>query len=216
MKYCLLILTTLFLTTCNNQIESAKSISSKDSLILLIQGNWEGFKGEPIWDIRPDSIFYYSENKSYYYFIHNNEMIVLYKNGPYKIKNIKVTKDTFFFKIGDLNANAFKSKNRNPIRINDNYSEHHSENEMAHDSDKNKILGEWGYKTNEGVFSWAFTKDSINYIQLNKRYFYVQHDNNVIVLSEEEPTIMKDMAVKSDTLFFTTKENVLVKAHKIK
>lgn len=86
MKYCLLILTTLYLTSCNgnDQIENAKDMPSKNSFILSLQGNWNGFKGEPIWDIRPDSIFYYSENKSYYYFIHNNEMIVLYKNGPYK------------------------------------------------------------------------------------------------------------------------------------
>lgn len=191
-------------------------MTSKDSLILSIQGSWKGFKGEPIWDIRADSIFYYTENKSYYYFIHDSDMVVLYKNGPYKLKSIIATNDTLFFKIGDLNAKAFKSENRNSIKINDNYSKYHSEDRTADDNTKNKILGKWGYKTNEGVFSWVFTKDSINYIQLDRRYFYVQHDNSVIVLSEGNPTIMKDMAVKSDTLSFTTQNNVLIKAYKIK
>lgn len=216
MKYCIFILTLLFLYSCNDQIVSIKNMTSKDSLILSIQGSWKGFKGEPIWDIRPDSIFYYSENKSYYYFIHDNDIVVLYKNGPYRLKNITVTNDTFFFKIGDLNAKAFKSENRNSIKINDNYSKNHSEDEVSHDNTKNKILGKWGYETNEGVFSWDFTKDSINYIQSHKRYLYVQHDNSVIVLREENPTIMKDVALKSDTLFFITQDNVLIKAHKIK
>ena len=191
-------------------------MTSKDSLILSIQGSWKGFKGEQIWYIQTDSIFYYSENKNYYYFIHDNDMFVLYKNGPYRIKNIGVTNDTLFFKIGDLNAKAFKSEIRSPIKINDNYSKNHPEDEIAHDSTQNKILGEWGYETNEGVFSWIFAKDSINYIQLDKRYFYVKHDNSVIVLTEKNPTIMKDMVIKSDTLFFTTQDNVLVKAHKIR
>jgi hypothetical protein len=191
-------------------------MASKDSLALSIQGSWKGFKGEPIWDIRPDSIFYYSENRSYFYFVHNNDMIVLYKNGPYKFKNIRVTNDTLFFKTGDLNVIAFRSENINSIKLKDNYFKNHLEGEMSHDNSKNKILGEWGYEHKKGVFSWLFTKDSIFYIQLNKRYFYVQHDNNVIVLTEENPTIMKDMAVKSDSLSFTTQDNVLIKAHKIK
>ena len=65
------------------------------------------------------------------------------------------------------------------------------------------------------AFTWVFTKDSIFYTQLNKRYFYVHHDNNIIVLTEENPTIMKNVVLKSDTLSFTTQDSVTVKAHRI-
>jgi len=187
-------------------------MTSNDSLNLSIQGSWTGDKGASIWDIRHDSIFYYLENRSYYYFIHGNDMIVLYKSGPYKLENIRVTNDTLFFKIDALNAMVFKSVNTKPIKLKEN----HPVDEISHDNSKNKILGEWGYEHKEGVFSWVFTKDSIYYIQLNKRYFYVQHDNDIIVLTEEDPTIMKDIAVKSDTLSFKMHDNVLIKAHKIK
>lgn len=215
MKYIFLILSLFFLTSCNDQIRSEKNITSKDSLILSIQGSWKGFKGEPIWDIRPDSIFYYSENKSYYYFINENDMVVLYKNGPYTLKSINVISDTLFFTIGDINGKVFKSRNISPAKINGGYSDFHSENRIGEGDLKNKILGRWEYKTNEGFFSWTFTKDSIKYIQLNKQYFYVQHDNDIIVLTEQNPVIMKAVSVKSDTLFFTTQDNVLIKAHKI-
>jgi hypothetical protein len=212
MKYYLFILSVLFLNSCNNLSQEVKNMTSKDSINLSIQGSWIGDKKTPIWDIRPDSIFYYSENRSYYYFIHGNDMIVLYKSGPYKLENIRVTNDTLFFKIDALNAMLFKSTNTKSLKIKEN----HLVDEISHNNSKHKILGKWGYQHKEGIFSWVFTKDSIYYTQLNKWYFYVQHDNNVIVLSDNDPTVMKDIAVKSDTLFFTTKDNIIIKAHKIK
>ena len=42
-------------------------MTSKDSLNLSIQGTWTGYKGTPIWDIRPDSIFYYPETYNFVY-----------------------------------------------------------------------------------------------------------------------------------------------------
>lgn len=215
MKYCLFILCILFLNSCNNQIESIKNATSTDSLNLSVQGSWKGYKGEPIWDIGPDSIFYYSENRSYYYFIHHNSMIVLYKNGPFEFKNIKVSDDTLFFKTGDMNAIAFKSKNKNSHKFKEGDLKNHLEDEIDNENIKKKILGEWGYEYKEGVFTWVFTKDSIFYTQLNKRYFYVQHGNNIIVLTEEKPIIMKDVTLKSDTFSFTTQDSIPVKAHRI-
>ncbi len=60
-------------------------MSSSDSFAFALQGTWGGHDN-PTWDIGIDSIFYYSENKSYYYFTHGRDMIVLYKNGPYSLK----------------------------------------------------------------------------------------------------------------------------------
>lgn len=216
MKFCFFSLYILFLNSCNNQVESVKNMSHTDSLNLSIQGSWKGDTGGLVWDIGPDSIFYYSENKSYYYFIHKDDMIVLYKNGPYKFKNIRVKKDSLFFTTQNMNIIAIKSENTNSFRFKSDYFENDSEDETSNNTTKNKILGKWGYEYDKGVFSWVFTKDSIFYIQLNKQYFYVQHDNDIIVLTEENPTIMKDIAVKSDTLSFTAEDNVLIKAHKIK
>jgi len=204
------------LNSCDDQTGKIKSMNSKDSLALSIQGSWKGYQGEPIWDIGPDSIFYYSENRSYYYFIHKNSMIVLYKNGPYKFKNIRVKNDSLFFTTQNMNIIAIKSENTNSFRFKSDYIKNDSEDETSNNTTKNKILGKWGYEYDKGIFSWVFTRDSIFYIQLNKQYFYVQHDNDVIVLTEENPTIMKDIAVKSDTLSFTAEDNVLIKAHKIK
>lgn len=216
MKYFVFILSALTLNSCNHQSERIKNLTSKDSLILSIQGSWKGFKGVLIWNIRPDSIFYYSENRSYYYFVHNNDIIVLYKYGPYKLKNIRVRNDTIFFKTGDLNAIAFRSEDTDPIKTKKDYFKNQLEDETHTDSIKNKILGKWGYEYKEGLFSWVFTKDSVFYTQLNKRYFYLQHDNNIVVLSDENPSIMKDISVKYDTLSFKTPDNVIIKAHKIK
>ncbi len=212
MKYWLIIFYILFLNSCNNPIERIENTTSTGSLNLSIQGTWKGFKGEPIWNIGSDSIFYYSENRSYYYFIHNDGMIVLYKNGPYEFKNIRISKDTLFFKTGNLNAVAFKSENKYKGKSFTN----HLANNIYSDDIKNNILGKWGYEHKEGVFTWVFTKDSIFYTQLNKRYFYALHDNNIIVLTEEKPEIMKNVTIKYDTLFFMTQDSVHIKAHKIK
>jgi hypothetical protein len=110
MKCCFFIFYIFFLNCCNNPIESIEKTASTDNLNLLIQGSWKGYSGESIWDIGADSIFYHSENRSYYYFIHNDGMIVLYKNGPFEFKNIRISGDTLFLKTGNLNAIAFKSK----------------------------------------------------------------------------------------------------------
>ena len=146
MKYSLLILCILCLNSCNDHIDRMKYMTSKDSLISSIQGSWKGYKDVPIWDIGPDSIFYYSENKSYYYFIHNNDMIVLYKKGPFKFKSIRVSEDTFFFKTGDLNANAFRCENKNPNKFRAVDLNNYLTDEVSNKEIKNKIEGEWGYE----------------------------------------------------------------------
>jgi len=202
-----------FLFSCNSQLKTEKHVTSVNSLSLAIQGDWGGFDG-PTWAFGPDSVFYYSENKSYYYFIHHNDAIVLYKNGPFKLKNIRILNDTLFCGVDGINVKFFRQKNNKSSKQNSDYGKKH---EISTDTTelKKSILGEWGYKYSKGIFSWRFTTDSINYIQMNKTFFYKQIENNIIVLTDEEPALMKDIIIKGDTMYFTAQDSILIKAHKI-
>jgi hypothetical protein len=215
-KYCFFALSIFFFISCNNRQKSQKYVSSSDSLALAIQGIWGG--DEPTFDIGIDSIFYYSEKKSYYYFIHGNDMIVLYKNGPYSLKNIQIEKDTFFCeRHNQLKLQMYRFKNNKPIKQNYGYSKNEIQHEISYNiaEVKKGILGEWGYKHSKGVFSWIITEDSIEYIQKNKKFYFQQNNNNIIVLTDEEPVIMKDVLIKGDTMYFTTQDSILIKAHKM-
>ncbi len=201
--------------SCNSPIKNKKYFTTQDSLTFAIQGVWEGDENAPVWDIRHDSIFYYSENKSYYYFIHGNDMVVLYKNGPYIFKNIRIANDTFFFRTEGMNVISFRSKIINsPKKITGDSKEKLSDGRSS-DKIKNSILGKWGYQYAEGVFSWTLTKDSIYYLQSRKTYYYKLIENNVVIIIDEDPIIMKDIIIRSDTMFFTTQDSIFIKAHKI-
>ena len=68
-----------------------------DSLRTTIMGSWGDREGNLGWKITKDSMYYYNEKKSYYYFIHDKDMRVLYKDGPFMLGSINVLKDTLFF-----------------------------------------------------------------------------------------------------------------------
>ncbi len=126
-------------------------------------------------------------------------------------------KDTIFCKIHDeLNLQIFRTKNYKPLKQNYRYPK----NELRRISNdiievEKSMSGEWGYQHSKGLFSWIFTKDSIEYIHWNKKFYYQRNDNNVIVLTDEEPVIMKNVLIKEDTIYFTTEDSIFIKAHKI-
>jgi hypothetical protein len=214
MKNYLLSFSTVCLLSCNNQIKEIKRSNTQGKLYALTQGSW-GNDGVPILDFQPDSLFYYSENKSYYYFVHNDKLIVLYKNGPYSIENIKLLNDTLFAEIGGIDAAMVKTKS---TRSNNSETKGLTTTSYMGSNDNlpKNILGKWAYKYEKGFFSWEFIKDSIYYITLNKKYFCKSHDKDIIILSEKGPTIMKNIEVKNDTMFFTTEDNIFIKSYKLK
>lgn len=102
------------IVACNNNTDKRGkeiSITTNDSLISTILGKW-GEVGNPVWKIDKDSIYYFNENKSYYYLVHDGDMIVLYKSGPYSLNKIHSLNDTLFFKINDVGGfiKAFRVK----------------------------------------------------------------------------------------------------------
>ena len=102
MKNFKIVIFVLFISCNQNKTETVKSALSgntNDSLTSALMGKWGTFDGEPIWEIKKDSLYYFSEKKSYYYLIHNKDIIVLYKEGPFMLSNIHFSKDTLFFKI---------------------------------------------------------------------------------------------------------------------
>jgi hypothetical protein len=109
-----ILIVVIFFTACknNNAIKEVSIATTNDSLISTIVGKWGGDTGEPVWEIKKDSIHYYNEKKSYYYLIHEKDMIVLYKEGPYMLHNIHTVNDTLFFDINNegMITKAFRKK----------------------------------------------------------------------------------------------------------
>ena len=98
----------LFSACKNNSATKEPTVTTtRDSLVSTILGKWGGEEGKPVWEIKKDSIYYYNQNKSYYYLIHDKDMIVLYKEGPYMLHNIHTVNDTLFF---DINSEGMVTK----------------------------------------------------------------------------------------------------------
>ena len=98
-----IILIAVFFASCkqntNDSNKTGIQVDSKDSLISTIAGKWGDRNGNPGWLITKDSLYYFNEKKSYYYLIHDKDMIVLYKEGPFMMGNVHVLRDTLFFTI---------------------------------------------------------------------------------------------------------------------
>lgn len=81
---------------CNNP--NAKLSSNNDNLGEKIIGLWGGLEeNEPVWKITPDSIYYFSEQKSYSYKLYRDSLEVNYKEGPFYLWNLSVIQDTLIF-----------------------------------------------------------------------------------------------------------------------
>ena len=95
----------LLIISCNRSVNRSPqqdlSTSTRDSLISTLVGKWGTDEGKPIWEIKKDSLYYFSEKKSYYYLLHNKDLVVLYKEAPFILTDAHVLNDTLFFKIHD-------------------------------------------------------------------------------------------------------------------
>lgn len=105
----------LLVIACNqNKSEAGKDDSnnnSRDSLISTLMGKWGTDKGEPTWEISKDSLYYFTEKRAYYYLVHDEDLVVLYKEGPFLMTHPHVVRDTLFFKIHDgLTVEMFRIK----------------------------------------------------------------------------------------------------------
>lgn len=92
---------TLIFIACNQHDKkntSSKKVTMEDSLKIKLIGKWGGIgEGTPVWDIRPDSIYYYERSAAYPYKILNGDFIINLPSSKGVLKQISVIKDTMFF-----------------------------------------------------------------------------------------------------------------------
>jgi hypothetical protein len=91
----------LIIIACNqNEIKNTtvKKLTADDSLKIELIGKWGGMgEDTPIWDIRPDSIYYYDRSTAYSYKILNSDFIIDLPESKGVLKHVSVIKDTMFF-----------------------------------------------------------------------------------------------------------------------
>jgi hypothetical protein len=94
------IIVIIFFIGCNTrQGESQFHIkTAPDSLNQSLIGKWGGLnETTPVWNIKLDSIYYYSEHKSYPYKISKGDLFIYRDSTVGILRNISVTKDTMQF-----------------------------------------------------------------------------------------------------------------------
>jgi hypothetical protein len=94
-------LSTLIFIACNQhdtKNTEAKNLTADDSLKIKLIGKWGG-RGEkvPVWEIRPDSIYYYAHSKAYSYKILNGDFIIDLPESKAIFEDMSVVNDTMFF-----------------------------------------------------------------------------------------------------------------------
>lgn len=88
----------LIIAACQHKEVANNKNNRIDSLKKTLIGNWGGFdEDDPIWKITYDSIYAYSENKSYPYSIIETDLVINMNKSYPKLKHISVNKDTLFF-----------------------------------------------------------------------------------------------------------------------
>lgn len=94
-------LLTLIFIACNQQNtknEPSKKMTMDDSLKTRLIGKWGGIgEDTPVWDIMPDSIYYYDRSTAYPYKILNGDFIIDLPVSKGILKHITVIKDTMSF-----------------------------------------------------------------------------------------------------------------------
>jgi hypothetical protein len=88
----------LLFTACQQKKPAIIKISIEDSFRNSLIGKWGGLnESHPVWKISHDSVYYYSQNKSYPYSIAGNDLIIDEGLEQPLLKNVSVIKDTLFF-----------------------------------------------------------------------------------------------------------------------
>ncbi|HKO79597.1 MAG TPA: hypothetical protein VJU78_04340 [Chitinophagaceae bacterium] len=94
-------LVTLMFVACDqpdSKNTPSKTMTADDSLKINLIGKWGGL-GEsiPVWNIMPDSIYYYGRSAAYPYQILNGDFIIYLPESKGVLKHITVIKDTMSF-----------------------------------------------------------------------------------------------------------------------
>ena len=92
----------LFFIACNQhdtKTTPVKKMTADDSLRIKLLGRWGNreAKDRPVWDISPDSIYYYERKTAYHYKIENGDFIIDYSESKFALRHVSVIKDTMFF-----------------------------------------------------------------------------------------------------------------------
>lgn len=110
------ILCILFLASCNGEPSNnlTKQVTNVDSLKNTLVGLWGGLgENSPVWEIKIDSIYYYSENKSYPYKILDKDMVIERQESKGVLRNISVAEDTLtFYDEQGLEVNGYRFKRK--------------------------------------------------------------------------------------------------------
>ncbi len=80
---------------------------------------------------------------------------------------------------------------------------------------ESKIIGKWGGLGEESPV-WDIRKDSIYYFQHSKAYAYKILNKNMHINFGNTSTILKNINVKSDTLFFIDDVGLLIKGYRFR
>jgi hypothetical protein len=76
-----------------------------------------------------------------------------------------------------------------------------------------KIIGKWGGK-NESSPVWLFSEDSIYYYQFQKSFKYQIINQNLLIEFNGNITVLKDVSINEDTLYFKDEANLKIEAYR--
>lgn len=83
------------------------------------------------------------------------------------------------------------------------------------DTLKPKLIGIWG-GLGEDVPVWEIKSDSVYYFEQSAAYPYKIVDNDLIIDYPKSITVLKDIYVIKDTLFFLDEQGILTKGYRFK
>jgi hypothetical protein len=103
------------------------------------------------------------------------------------------------------------------ISCNDNpsYKTSPAKNNFKEDTLKPKLIGLWG-GLGEDVPVWEIKSDSIYYFEQSAAYPYKIIDNDLIIDYPQSLTVLKDIYVINDTLFFLDEQGVVTRGYRFK
>lgn len=94
-------LLTLIFAACDQQDSKnipSKKMAADDSLKINLIGKWGGLgESTPVWNIMPDSIYYYDRSTAYPYKILNGDFIIYLPESKGVLRHVTVIKDTMSF-----------------------------------------------------------------------------------------------------------------------
>ena len=97
----LFFLAVIFCFSCNNNNSnnaSTKKLKRIEALRNQLIGQWGGLEEDsPVWDITPDSIYYFQSKQIYPYQLLDSNFVINYPGSRHPLKIISIVKDTLKF-----------------------------------------------------------------------------------------------------------------------